>query len=214
MKKLILILIAGLFIISCDKEQNYDKSIFILENGVFEKSSFLETKYIPNTNKIDFYNFNLDLFNLVKIDFPEANLLTLEINVGLKNTYVDLSNIKKLIYTYSANNEEDLKVTFIEDKVLYSLTKEKNKKLIGPINNIDLDIYSIVDRLIETTYGISYFENIIIRQQTKIATSPHYAGGPLAIFYQGDDIEYVNEALACELVSKVYFRIFRKAGDL
>ncbi|KAA6347626.1 hypothetical protein EZS27_004895 [termite gut metagenome] len=213
MKKLILILIAGLFIISCDKEQNNEKSIFILENGEFEKNSFIEMKYIPNTNKIDFNNFNLDLLNLVKVDFPEANLLTLEINAGLKNTYIDLSNINTLIYTYSANNKEDLKITFIKDKVLYSLTKEKNKKFIGYINDIDLDIYSIVNRLIETTYGVSYLENIIIRQQTKITTSPHYKGGPLAIFYQGDDIKYVDEALACELLSKVYFRIFRKAGD-
>jgi hypothetical protein len=216
MKKILLILIAGLFIISCDKSEQEKKSYFISESGEFVKNSVIEIKYISNTNKIDFNNLNLDLLNWVKADFPEADFLTLEIYAGLKDTYIDLSSIKKLIYTYSVSNDKDLKITLLEDddKISYFLTKEKNKNLIGHINDIDCDIYSVVDRLIDTTYGVSYLENILICQQTKTTTSPEYKGGPLAIFYQGDDIEYVNEALACELISKKYFRIFRKAGDL
>ncbi|KAA6328782.1 hypothetical protein EZS27_022354 [termite gut metagenome] len=215
MKNLILVLIAGLFIISCDKneQEDYKKSIFTLEYGEFASNSLAIMNSTLNRNKMDFNKFNSDLFYLVKTDFPEADFLSLEINAGLKNTYLDLSSIKKLIYTYSVNEEEDLKLTFLEDKVLYSITKEKNKNVIGHINDIDCDIYSIVNRLIDTTYGVSYLENILIRQQTKTATSPEYKGGPLAIFYQGDDINYVSEALAYELVSKKYFRIFKNTGD-
>jgi hypothetical protein len=211
MKKLLPILMVGLFIISCDKQEQ-NRSIFALENGELAKVSFM--KQIPSANKIDFNSINSDLFNLVKTDFPEAKFLTLEINGGLKSSYIDLSSIKKITYTYSVNNEKDLIIIFIEDKVLYSLTKEKNKKLIGYIDDVDFNIYDIVERLIDTTYGVSNLKNIIIRQQTKTATSPEYTGGPLAVFYQDNDVEYVNEALACELISKKYFRIFRKTGDL
>jgi hypothetical protein len=213
MKKFLPILMAGLFIISCDKQEQ-NKIFFTSEDGEFAQDSFIVMRQIPNTNKIDFNKFNSNLFYLVKIDFPEANFLSLEINAGLKNTYIDLSNIKKMVYTYSVTNEKDLKITFIEEKFLYSLTKEKNKKLIGTINDMDLDIYDIVNRSIDTKYGVSNLANIIIRQQTKTATSPEYTGGPLAIFYQGADSEYITEAFVCELISKKTFRIFRKTGDL